>query len=108
VVNDLDNDVIILEGEPLIGAKQNRTVNITLLIGSKKTVIVPVSCVEQGRWRYSRPDFKCGDSHLYADLRRKKIKAVTENLRNYDRFEANQGEIWQDISFEIQTLFCSF
>jgi hypothetical protein len=97
VVNDLDNDVIILEGEELIGAKQNRIVNITLIIGSRKTVIIPVSCVEQGRWRYSRVDSEIGGSHPYVELRRKKTKAVTNNLQNYNSFTADQGEIWRDI-----------
>ncbi|MBM4339792.1 MAG: hypothetical protein FJ110_09630 [Deltaproteobacteria bacterium] len=102
VVNELDNDVIILEGEELIGAKQNRIVNVTLIIGSRRTVVIPVSCVEQGRWRYSRADFKVGSSHPYVDLRRKKTKAVTNSLRDNNSFVADQGEIWRDISMKAQ------
>ena len=41
--------VLILDGEELVGAKQNRIVNTTILIGANATVVIPVSCVEQGR-----------------------------------------------------------
>jgi hypothetical protein len=42
--------VLILDGEELVGAKQNRIVNTTILVAGNATVVIPVSCVEQGRW----------------------------------------------------------
>lgn len=50
VVNGLDTDVLIIDGEELVGAKQNRIVNTTILVGKQREVLIPVSCVEQGRW----------------------------------------------------------
>ena len=47
VINQLDEDVLILDGEALVGAKQNRIVNTTIIIGKMKEVVIPVSCVEQ-------------------------------------------------------------
>ncbi|CUU10152.1 hypothetical protein JGI2_00440 [Candidatus Kryptobacter tengchongensis] len=52
VENLSDLPILILEGEELIGAKQNRTLNTTVLIKEKSETIIPVSCVEQGRWSY--------------------------------------------------------
>ncbi|MCS7228549.1 MAG: DUF6569 family protein [Candidatus Kryptonium sp.] len=52
VENLADLPILILEGEELIGAKQNRTINTTILIKEKTTTFIPVSCVEQGRWNY--------------------------------------------------------
>src|SRR6266496_3180486 len=44
--------VLIIDGEELIGARQNRIANLTILAPGKKTIPIPVSCVERGRWGY--------------------------------------------------------
>ena len=99
VTNSLDADVLLLDGEQLIGAKQNRIVNTTIIIGKGQSVTIPVSCVEQGRWTYRSRKFSAApDSHLYADLRRMKSRAVTRNLREARSFQSDQGQIWKDIS----------
>ena len=45
VRNDLDRPVLLLDGEELVGAKQNRVVNLTILVGAQSTLTIPVSCV---------------------------------------------------------------
>ena len=37
--------VLIIEGEELVGAKQNRIVNSSFLIAGKTEVVIPFSCV---------------------------------------------------------------
>lgn len=49
--------VLFLEGEELIGAKQNRILNTSVLIAAGTKIKIPVSCVEQGRWRYRSRHF---------------------------------------------------
>jgi len=98
VVNGLDTDVLIIDGEELIGAKQNRIVNTTILVGREQEVVIPVSCVEQGRWNYRSKKFSSGKSNLYADLRRKKSKSVHRNLQACASYRSNQSEIWDNIS----------
>ena len=54
--NEGDMPVLLLDGEELIGAKQNRILNLTILAGAKTSITIPVSCVEAGRCRpTSRP-----------------------------------------------------
>ena len=50
LVNDSDRPVLLLDGEELRGAKQDRVLNLTILAPAGKTIVVPVSCVESGRW----------------------------------------------------------
>ena len=54
-INDGDIPVMLVDGEELVGARQNRILNLTLLVGAKKQVVIPVSCVEQGRWTWKAP-----------------------------------------------------
>ncbi len=97
VLNKCNTDVFILDGEELIGAKQNRIANTSIIIGHGKEVVIPVSCVEEGRWHYRSKTFESGDSQLYAALRRKKAKSVSESLRKGNSYMSDQGEIWDDI-----------
>ena len=62
--------VLIIEGEELVGAKQNRIVNSSFLIAGKTEVVIPVSCVEQGRWSYRSETFASGKKIMHASLRR--------------------------------------
>ena len=62
VSNKSHEDVIILDGEELIGAKQNRIVNTTIVVAATSKLKIPVSCVEQRRWRYSSPSFSASKS----------------------------------------------
>ena len=53
VVNPLADNVLLYDGEELVGAKQNRILNVSVLVGAGAKLPIPVSCVEQGRWARS-------------------------------------------------------
>ena len=65
VVNKGDARILVLDGEELRGAKQNRVLNTTILIGGHSSLVVPVSCTEQGRWSYASREF--AESEIVAD-----------------------------------------
>src|ERR671932_2893421 len=44
--NPLDANVLLYDGEELIGAKQNRILNVTVLVPARSETKSPVSCVE--------------------------------------------------------------
>src|SRR5882672_8362891 len=99
VTNAADRPVLLLDGEELVGAKQNRVLNTTVLIAKGARLDIPVSCVEQGRWAYKSATFAAGDATLYASARAKKAARVTMSLRAGRRHTSDQGEVWADMSF---------
>ncbi len=46
VKNRAPQPILILDGEELVGAKQNRIVNLSILVPARETLHIPVSCVE--------------------------------------------------------------
>ena len=96
-VNDGDERVLLIDGEELVGARQNRILNVSILAGAKRTLTIPVSCVEHGRWSYRRRDFTASAQALFARARAKKAAEVTASLRRTGTYDGNQGEIWSDI-----------
>ena len=72
VENKGDVRVLFLEGEELVGAKQNRILNTSILVAAHSKIKIPVSCVEQGRWGYKSRYFVSSGSHAPSRLRRAK------------------------------------
>jgi len=72
VANGADQPLLLLDGEELIGAKQNRILNTTVLVAAHTEVTIPVSCVEQGRWAYRSGRLRPGNASLYASIRRRR------------------------------------
>lgn len=97
VSNEAEQPVLILDGEELVGAKQNRIVNTTILLKKKSETVIPVSCTEQGRWSYISEEFT--DSGVVASpkLRMKKAASVNTSLAYLGKFMSDQGAIWEEI-----------
>jgi hypothetical protein len=103
-VNEADEKILLVDGEELVGARQNRILNVTLLVGGGQKVVIPVSCVEQGRWAYKSRRFESSDRTLFTRARAKKARQVTASLRESGSRYANQAEIWRDISDKAERL----
>lgn len=94
-LNRGEHPVLILDGEELVGGKQNRMVNSSVLLPPGRTVL-PVSCVEQGRWHDSAPDFKASESS-YPSMRREKAEQVRSALQTSGRHLTDQSQVWASI-----------
>ncbi|MDP2174111.1 MAG: hypothetical protein Q8M98_00165 [Candidatus Cloacimonadaceae bacterium] len=98
VINRGKKHVLILDGEELKGAKQNRVLNSSVLIPPETDIIVPVSCTEQGRWSYASPNFQESGEAMPTSIRANKMESVSASLKLSGLHRANQREVWQDIS----------
>ena len=126
--------VLVFDGEELVGAKQNRIANATILVGVGKTVL-PVSCVEQGRWSPRSHAFSAGGYASHPSLRSLKerqvreaslaasaqeqrgpvpgrtARAVAPDFRaetaqevRAERFRSKQGEVWEEVEKTVRAL----
>ena len=94
VVNPLVDDVLLYDGEELIGAKQNRILNVSVLVGGGKSLPIPVSCVEEGRWRHVSSSFAAAPHASHPQLRRRKAESL--RLDPLAR-GISQGEVWDAV-----------
>lgn len=104
LVNGADRPVLLLDGEELRGAKQNRILNLTILAPAGKTIVVPVSCVEQGRWAHRSAAFSSSDHILYARSRAAKAGVVTGSLAQRGQARSDQGAVWSSIDEKMARL----
>ncbi len=90
--------VLLLDGEELVGAKQNRVLNLTVLAPAKADIRIPVSCIEQGRWHWRSRHFEAANRTLYASARREKMAAVSRSMRQERSHRSDQSALWDSIA----------
>jgi hypothetical protein len=97
VINKGETSVLLLDGEELAGAKQNRVLNTTILIKEKSETVIPVSCTEQRRWSYVSQAFHDSDTVMSPSLRSEKARTVATSLSSTGQYKSDQGTVWQKI-----------
>lgn len=80
--------IFVPQGVILLGLKQNRATAQSFLIKPREELIVPVLCVEEGRWTSETKVGRISPYQLYPRLKASNIRHRTTN---------NQSEIWEDI-----------
>lgn len=101
--NDGAEDVLLLDGEQLVGARQNRMTNRTILLPGKTTTEIPVSCMERGRWHFRSDHFDPAPQHAPAQVRRRardvEVRyAAAGRAPGPSALSEAQGEVWDQIA----------
>jgi hypothetical protein len=102
-INEGDRDVLILDGEQFIGARQNRMASRSILLPAHSKTTIPVNCMEQGRWHsvgdhfapspvHSPSTVRQHNKHREAAYARMGVEASPAMLRE------SQGEVWSEIA----------
>jgi hypothetical protein len=97
-INSGTRSVFLLDGEELIGAKQNRVLNLSIMVAGGKTIVIPVSCVEAGRWNHRSRHFSSAPRAQYAEGRAMKMAQVSASMRSTGKRRSDQMEVWDSIS----------
>jgi hypothetical protein len=102
VQNDLSQRLFLIDGQELLGAKQNRILNTDILVPAASAIEIPVSCVEQGRWRSVSSEFSLG-KQLPSSSRSGKAERVRRSLAAGAGFDAEQHEVWREVSDVLES-----
>lgn len=78
VINPTGDRVLLYDGEEVAGAKQDRILNVSVLVEAHSSVTIPVSCVEQGRWRWESDAFRPAGRTPAPQVRRAKAEHLRE------------------------------
>jgi hypothetical protein len=95
--------VVIIEGETLVGARQNRIVAHTVVVGPGREVVVPVGCMEHGRWHFTSAQFASGASPSEWKVRREIKASVMRSRSEGGGAVLNQSALWDRVEQELAT-----
>jgi hypothetical protein len=96
--------VLLLDGEELVGAKQNRVLNVTVLSPAGKTIVIPVSCVEAGRWATAGRHFSSASHLMYSAGRAAKAAQVSRSASLGHGFRSDQSAVWDGIAAKMEVM----
>jgi hypothetical protein len=100
--NSASDAVLVLDGEQLIGARQNRMTNRSILLPAHSAIEIPVYCMEQGRWQHrtssmsTKPHFSPSKVRKYARTVEADYSERGEMASPQMLSEA-QGGVWNEI-----------
>ncbi len=104
LLNTGDKPVLLLDGEELVGAKQNRVLNLTILAPANATTTIPVTCVEAGRWSYNSSSFSSAPRTMFNRGRASKSDQVSMSMRDEGSRRSNQTAVWDEISLKSERM----
>lgn len=107
VVNRADVDALILDGTELRGAKQNRMVNVSLVVEKRSETAIPVTCVEEGRWSYRSATFAHSGRTVASKLRNLKAHMVSDEFESSGQARTDQGRVWGRVGDYLAEARCA-
>ena len=97
-INETSSPIFLLDGEELVGAKQNRVLNLSIMLAPKSKTEIPVSCVEAGRWRTESHSFQTAKRVQFARGRAQKMDQVSQSLCFNGEALSDKTAVWDTIS----------
>lgn len=98
IINRSDRMVFLMAGEQLVGCKQNRVLNTSIMVAAHTEMPLPVTCVERGRWKYTSPAFSSARSSSHQALRAMMAVQAAKSYRRASVPGADQASIWREVS----------
>ena len=104
VHNEAPVPVLLVEGEELVGCQQNRVINVSILVPPRSHLVIPVSCVEQGRWKPTSAAFEAAEHSQFSKARAAKVASVSASLAAGAGYRSDQAGVWARIHDKAEAL----
>jgi len=101
IINESDDYLLFTDMDILVGAKQNRVVNISTLVRPRTKSNLEVSCIEQNRWDHSFQALESCKKVIEPDMRSRKIETIALRLETKKYRSELQDKLWSAIRARI-------
>src|SRR2546423_13664419 len=98
--------LLLLEGETVLGVKQNRPLNVSVLCLPHTPTVIPVSCVEAGRWGAVQPVSR-SPRLSPSSLRAAKTRSVVNSVRTRATKRSDQNLVWETVGSYAASFDCA-
>ncbi|HVN59281.1 MAG TPA: DUF6569 family protein [Bacteroidales bacterium] len=97
-LNNTGSYLLLTDADVLIGAKQNRIINKSVLLAPYSKTPLDVSCIERLRWSYNNKNFSSPESAADHDLRKAKAASMSFLNSEAGAYHDTQGTVWSHIN----------
>jgi hypothetical protein len=101
-MNNTSFYLLLTDADVLIGAKQNRIINKSMLLAPHSKTIIDVSCIERLRWNYTSREFSNPGTAADHNLRKDKMTSmIREDSDNPGAAYRTQSKVWEHIRLSL-------
>jgi hypothetical protein len=104
IINRSDRMVFLMAGEQVVGCKQNRVLNASMMVPAHREMPLPVTCVEGGRWGYKSSFFSSGHSSSHHHLRAMMDRQATQGYKFVGAPRSDQAAVWGEVSRKLDAM----
>jgi len=101
IINRSTQMVFLMAGEQLVGCKQNRVMNASIMVPPRAEMALPVTCVERGRWGYSSSAFSSARTSSHYALRAMMTRQASQSYRSAGVPMSDQKKVWGEVSRKL-------
>lgn len=96
--------ILLLDGQELTGAKQNRVLNTSVLAPGLQETVLPVSCAEASRWEPQSEEFDVASQLHFLTGRGLRVDQVTRSMIEDGEPVSDQVDVWDAIEHRASRL----
>ena len=106
-INNTGEYLLLTDADILVGAKQNRVLNKSMLLAPLSKTVLDVSCIERLRWQYTSKNFSNPGAVADPDLRKEKARSLSFMKNNPEEPMADtQRAVWSHVQERIREKGC--
>jgi hypothetical protein len=106
-MNNTATYLLLTDADVLVGAKQNRVLNKSILLAPRSKTVIDVSCIERLRWNYTSENFSNPQSLADPDLRKEKARVLFSLKHDPEgQIPDTQRAVWSHVHEKIRETGC--